>query len=740
MSLLTVLRGGAGAAGPSASLSAVATLTATATTAPAAPPSVVLAVVATLVGTVPRMAVLGGAAQFTIRSTFNVTVVVVGREYRILVVNRTGWIYAELDNARLDGVTWQLNAPGTADFVIGTEDPKAVQIRPGREVQIWRGDQIIFWGPIVRPQATPGETQVQAAGLLWYFGRRFLGRADRENLITNGDFEDGLAGWSFAGGVAHSIKRYGGARPQPLSRDKCLKLTGPSSSHDAYAYQRWVHKQAHPQGDLITVAVWVYVPSSSFIGEPTETNSQMAIDGRGLYVKVTDATDTLPTGARVINQEGDVDIDFTTPKDVWYQMEIEMYGVKEGDEIEVRLYPPQRDAYYDLAVAVYMESLAFSDPVDENATGVDQAMIAGDIILYAQSRPTRTAQWFNHNKSDLYIDVHTPLTGVMYSRAYQFAEHQGILDAIGEFMIGDRSIDIDVEFGPVKRTFTTYYPYKGQYQPDLALEYGRNIADFSVSYDGEQAATDVITLGSGDGPDRPEGGARDIVSLEGLTLEKISTMPNWAAVGLEDDVAREELRVSRDPYIIEVTTYEGAGPLVGRLKTGDFVPVRIHHGHVHIDGVYRVVALSLTPQTETMNVTLNVMEVSDLFRVGIGLEAALTRTPGATDACKRPAGGVWVVASDGGVFAWGGAPFYGSMGGKPLNAPMVAILPHGSTGYWLAGADGGIFAFGSAPAKSPYMPLMDEYANGDRAVIAVEAYGANGLCLIADDGAVYDFV
>ena len=35
--------------------------------------------------------------------------------------------------------------------------------------------------------------------------------------------------------------------------------------------------------------------------------------------------------------------------------------------------------------------------------------------------------------------------------------------------------------------------------------------------------------------------------------------------------------------------------------------------------------------------------------------------------------GYWEVASDGGVFAFGTATFHGSMGGKPLNAPIVGI-------------------------------------------------------------------
>ena len=61
------------------------------------------------------------------------------------------------------------------------------------------------------------------------------------------------------------------------------------------------------------------------------------------------------------------------------------------------------------------------------------------------------------------------------------------------------------------------------------------------------------------------------------------------------------------------------------------------------------------------------------------------------------AGQYWLVGSDGGVFAAGGAPFYGSMGGRPLNAPIVGIAttPVGD-GYWLVASDGGIFAFGGA--------------------------------------------
>ena len=36
-------------------------------------------------------------------------------------------------------------------------------------------------------------------------------------------------------------------------------------------------------------------------------------------------------------------------------------------------------------------------------------------------------------------------------------------------------------------------------------------------------------------------------------------------------------------------------------------------------------------------------------------------------------GGYWFVASDGGIFTYGDAPFRGSMGGQHLNQPMVGM-------------------------------------------------------------------
>ena len=60
-------------------------------------------------------------------------------------------------------------------------------------------------------------------------------------------------------------------------------------------------------------------------------------------------------------------------------------------------------------------------------------------------------------------------------------------------------------------------------------------------------------------------------------------------------------------------------------------------------------------------------------------------------------GGYWLVASDGGIFSYGDARFYGSAGALRLNAPVVgmAATPDGG-GYWLVARDGGVFSYGDA--------------------------------------------
>jgi hypothetical protein len=68
---------------------------------------------------------------------------------------------------------------------------------------------------------------------------------------------------------------------------------------------------------------------------------------------------------------------------------------------------------------------------------------------------------------------------------------------------------------------------------------------------------------------------------------------------------------------------------------------------------------------------------------------------GTSPTSSSPNHGYWLVGSDGGIFTFGSAQFYGSTGSIQLNRPVVGITPtadHG--GYWLVASDGGVFSFG----------------------------------------------
>ncbi|MGO8862771.1 MAG: protease pro-enzyme activation domain-containing protein [Acidimicrobiales bacterium] len=98
--------------------------------------------------------------------------------------------------------------------------------------------------------------------------------------------------------------------------------------------------------------------------------------------------------------------------------------------------------------------------------------------------------------------------------------------------------------------------------------------------------------------------------------------------------------------------------------------------------------------------------------------------------------GYWLVASDGGIFTFGDAPFYGSTGGIALNKPIVgmATTPNGG-GYWLVASDGGIFAFGDAQFYGSTGGIVL-----NKPVVGMAATpNGGGYWLVAADGGIFAF-
>ncbi len=100
------------------------------------------------------------------------------------------------------------------------------------------------------------------------------------------------------------------------------------------------------------------------------------------------------------------------------------------------------------------------------------------------------------------------------------------------------------------------------------------------------------------------------------------------------------------------------------------------------------------------------------------------------------ANGYWMVASDGGIFTFGNAPFLGSMGGSHLNQPIVgmAVTPDGG-GYWLVATDGGMFTFGDAQF---YGSMGGQHLNKPIEAMTPTPDG-HGYWMVASDGGVFCF-
>ena len=122
--------------------------------------------------------------------------------------------------------------------------------------------------------------------------------------------------------------------------------------------------------------------------------------------------------------------------------------------------------------------------------------------------------------------------------------------------------------------------------------------------------------------------------------------------------------------------------------------------------------------------------------VGVGYatfgSSSTSQTLALSAPITRP--GYYLVASDGGIFTHGGAPFYGSTGNIVLNKPIVgmAVTPDGG-GYWLVASDGGIFTkgdagfFGSTGNIVLNKPIVGMAATPD----------GQGYWLVASDGGIF---
>lgn len=544
---------------------------------------------------------LAGRAEVVFRAGYAPAVdPTLGREpYRLVVTDVNNQRYGELDNANIASASWVLNGIGELDATVPVSDAKALMAAvPTREVELWRGRQMLWVGPVVRREADGDSVRILAKDLNWYFTRRHVGRANRVNYVQNPSFEQGMKYWSIVSGDPTLPPEQAFPRSVTIAKSpvfdgsRSLRIQMSQEEPSAAAAQSfvWTVPNDLVEGETWTLVAWFYI--ETWIGP--------GYRHRGLQIMRASTTETVdiytPIAGKVITYPkvlgiSAVNIDEDTPRRKWVRAEVPLGQPPKAGEpefIDISVSGIRGTIYWDAVSLTRNEGLHFNE--------VDQATIVRDLVRHAQDPA--------FGKSNLNIGTSTPLTGRKHSRSYYFHDHQKISDLLGEWTSMEGGVDTSIQAAPGKRTFHTHFPRKGVRRRDVALELGKNIASFSIFEDGEETANSVIVLGEGDGSDREEGGHIDASALDGLILETVYNGAPGAPIHTLQLQAEEGVeKRKRVVTIPQVRTYEGSD-LVGVLDVGDSVLIKIDYHSIKVQAWYRITQIELDPETDQLTLSV----------------------------------------------------------------------------------------------------------------------------------------
>jgi hypothetical protein len=452
------------------------------------------------------------------------------------------------------------------------------------EIQVYRNNDLLTWGPVVQLQAGGGDAAVtlHGQGADWYLKRRFID-GEITNLLTNGDFESGTSGWT-------SVTSGGGTISSDTSKYQVgthsIKIVG-ATGGDNELRQR-ISVPPNGVGNLMTLGGWFFIdtfngPNNLFVGLYME----------GFKNGVSQGNNYFP-------------IDSATPRGQWY---------KTSQFAPITMWvPPNEEWQFDIRVfgingTIYWDEIKFVPMYSTSTSGIthsatDQTDIANIVKLIVSAVQT------NPGKSGVNIGSNTATTGITQVRAYQWVDHVQFDTAINEFIQRDDGIDYFMDYTPTTRTFTTTAGKRGVDRTGsitlkfVAGDTTSNCVDYKFSEDAGHTITRQVVLGEDNGPDREQGDATNATSTGGIVLEDVRQAPQLTKVGSLQPIARERLaRYGTRPHTITMLV-KGSSGLIPTLKCGDFVVVDISDGFVSVNANYRIQMMELDCKTNILAVTL----------------------------------------------------------------------------------------------------------------------------------------
>ncbi len=572
---------------------------------------------------------IGGTLQL---SGF-VAVPTVGVERRAIVTDNAG---VTVDDGTLKfqpgPITWELGRPSRWSVTVTAEQADALFggcdewgiAEPFREVQLWRGDKCLTWGPAVAPHYENGVVTVDGADCGWYLERRTIGPAQRPNLFGTDPTEGrgplffGLTGPPLIENLTgpETADLYSETTNHPLFGTPAYHIHDATSIapadflHPVMYQQIRLNASAFPH--TVSFSARCYVESLS---GPNTQRSGLVLAAYPLD------WDSLTYDAQIVNLST---IDENHPTGAggsrYHNVTIE---VPPADEviIHARLTGPIGDVYWDDIFLTYDAALEFS--------GQDQTSdIALDVIdhlhgnvdapyVYSIHHPNYPWVTEGYGWSDVNVDVDAPASGVLRSRRYFFENRTNGIAMLDEFAGGGRSatgewghidtgFDWSYTYAATQRTFRTHSPRMGSYRPDCtfrSVDGHGNLLAWAWAFDGQKAANYVVVGAPGES--KREGADLETTAFANdLTLLTRETAPLDVALDTLDGLATHFAKNYSRPAVLTCKIpwapfFQDRG-----LWLGDTVGVRIAQGWFDVDSRWRIVAMTLQPD-DTVDVILN---------------------------------------------------------------------------------------------------------------------------------------
>lgn len=549
-------------------------------------------------------------------------------EWELRAVTQAGTQTAVFPTFKPGPIIEGICVPEQATFYVPVDaaDVDQLALDIDREVQIYRNGHLVFWGkPRTRRCSSDGNVWTyNAAGVLSYFNSRYFGEANRHNYLKNGHFDPGIANWTdLSGGdvvATHDTTTY-------LEDGGSMRLEISDSSSPLDSYTQGFSIATGSIGLALIFTGWFKI-------------SEFDAPGAGVQFFANART----------QYRFDFHIDETTPRESWQLVSgAVLLPPNITDSMFVRLGGPQGVINWDAVSVTIQESVSLvnaNSPLDGdgNHVGWEQEEIA--LFVFAYLSGQRPVGPGSYTKSRLNIGraKQLPSSGIVKERTYQFADHQpGYQSASGQGALDEwpnvtNGFDYRVDTTPTSKVFRTYYPQLGEDRSALGpFSFVRKVdvdtGDIVGSYFGvvaytdwgetiEGAASDITEMGGwGTGSGREEGGFSDPTAFGGPTFELVESAPTGAPIDLLDGLAAQRgaqlARVLKTPVLTiaeprDPTTNEVTTPLIGVLRAGDFIAVRVDNFSVQLadlddptaPAVVRIAQITIDPDTDTLQVAI----------------------------------------------------------------------------------------------------------------------------------------